>query len=86
MAEGLREAIRRGIVRELAGKAPFMVPDQFNRVADACADAAMAALRPVEAVGDLEPLILYFPTPEDRAMMVEACKEALPGAVAVGVP
>lgn len=49
------------------------------------ADAAMRALRPHEAVADAEPLILYFPTKEDREGFIAAVQEAKPGMVPVRV-
>ena len=52
---------------------------------EALADAALAALRPHDAVAGAKPLILYFKTDADRDEMIAACREALPNARAVKV-
>lgn len=86
MADGLREAIKKRVIYALAGAKPPLPSAELERVAWECTDAALRALRPVEAVAEAEPVILYFPTPEDRAGFIAVCHEALPNAVAVEVP
>ena len=49
------------------------------------ADAALAALRPHDAVADSQPLILYFPTKEARAGAIKDILEVSPNLKAVEV-
>ena len=50
------------------------------------ADAALRALRPTDAVQDLDPVVLYFPDDASRAEFIDAMLEAKPNLRAVPVP
>ena len=82
----LREQIGKRMASALEGArdAPAST-EGIRRLAAVCTDAALAALRPVEAVEGAEPLILYFPTEEDREEFIAAVHAAKPGMVPVSV-
>ena len=56
-----------------SGRTP-LYPEDY----EAFADAALAALRPHDAVQDSKPLILYFPTDEDRDEFIKVVYAAKP--------
>ena len=80
----LREEIKHNIGIVLA-MGPFMSAEEHGRLSWGCADAALAALRPHEAVQDSKPLILYFPTDEDRDEFIKVVYAAKPDMTSVKV-
>lgn len=82
----LRDNIRDKMLAELE---EFLDRAEFanlgHGLAGALADAAMSALRPVEAVADSSPVILYFRTEQDRADFIELVHEEKPGMVSVPI-
>ena len=71
----------RGAIIEKMRAVLGLDPEEYGMLAD----AALAALRPHDAAQDFKPLILYFPTDEDRDEFIEVVYAAKPNMRSVKV-